>query len=146
MKVFVITKGSYSDYRIETVFSTKEKAEEFLRKAADKEFDGIDSVLDGEYNEIEEYEIDVDYTQNGLSGYEATITRYQKGKTYTRVRLLAIENTSNIDFNIVSEVKSSNSITYIVNVWAEDQQHAAKIASELIAQYKAEQNHPKCLE
>jgi len=139
MKVFIVTKGTYSDYRIETVFSTKEKAEEYLRKSADKEFDG-------EYNEVEEYEIDVDYTQNGLSGYATIITRYQKGETYTRVYLLAIENTSNIDFNIVSEVKSSNSITYIVNIWAEDQQHAAKIASELIAQYKAEQNHPKCLE
>ena len=31
MKVYLVTKGDYSDYRIEAVFSTKEKAEEYVR-------------------------------------------------------------------------------------------------------------------
>ena len=47
MKVFIVTSGSYSDYQIEAVFSTKEKAEEYIQNAC------IDDV-----NDIEEYEMD----------------------------------------------------------------------------------------
>lgn len=46
-KIYIVTSGSYSDYRIERVFSTKEKAEEFL--------DGVDDNY-----ELEEYDIDKD--------------------------------------------------------------------------------------
>lgn len=47
MKVFIVTSGSYSDYRIEAVFSTKEKAQEYIQNAC------VDDV-----NDIEEYEMD----------------------------------------------------------------------------------------
>lgn len=47
---YVVTSGAYSDYRIEGVFSTKEKAEIF-KKYLEK--DGF-----SDYPEIEEYELD----------------------------------------------------------------------------------------
>lgn len=47
MKVFIVTSGSYSDYHIEAVFSTKEKAEEY-----------INNQCDDDVNDIEEYEMD----------------------------------------------------------------------------------------
>ena len=46
-KVYAVNSGSYSDYRINAIFSTKELAEEFMA-----------IIPDSDYNEIEEYEID----------------------------------------------------------------------------------------
>ena len=50
-KVYVVTSGSYSDYRIECVFSTREKAEEYLQ------------YHDDEYR-IEKYAIDEEFVRN----------------------------------------------------------------------------------
>ena len=47
MKAYIVTSGSYSDYQIEAVFSTKEKAEEYIQNTC------TDDV-----NDIEEYEMD----------------------------------------------------------------------------------------
>lgn len=47
MKAYIVTSGSYSDYNIEAVFSTEEKAKEFINNRGDDDF-----------NEIEEYEMD----------------------------------------------------------------------------------------
>ena len=49
MKVYIVTSGEYSDYRINAVFSTKEKAEDYL--AAEPS--------NVETPEIEEYEMDM---------------------------------------------------------------------------------------
>lgn len=46
MKVYVVTRGEYSDYCISAIFSTHEKAEEYM------------GGFPGEFNEIEEYELD----------------------------------------------------------------------------------------
>ena len=48
-KVFIVTSGEYSDYGIDRVFSTEEKAKEWV--------DVITSMYDGNYN-IEQYELD----------------------------------------------------------------------------------------
>ena len=58
-KVYVVTSGSYSDYRIECVFSTREKAEEYLQ------------YHDDEYR-IEEYALDEEFEKKG-SIWEITI-------------------------------------------------------------------------
>ena len=36
MKVYIVTSGDYDDYRIDEVFSTKEKAEEYIECFGDK--------------------------------------------------------------------------------------------------------------
>ena len=48
-KVFIVTSGEYSDYGIDRVFSTEEKAKEWV--------DIITSMYGGNYN-IEQYELD----------------------------------------------------------------------------------------
>ena len=48
-KVFIVTSGEYSDYGIDRVFSTEEKAKEWV--------DVITSMYGGNYN-IEQYELD----------------------------------------------------------------------------------------
>jgi hypothetical protein len=50
MKVFVVTSGIYDDYGMHAIFSTREKAEEYIKKVR---------VFDDEVNEyIREMEID----------------------------------------------------------------------------------------
>ena len=48
-RVFIVTSGEYSDYGIDRVFSTEEKAKEWV--------DVITSMYNGNYN-IEQYELD----------------------------------------------------------------------------------------
>ena len=48
-RVFIVTSGKYSDYGIDRVFSTEEKAKEWV--------DVITSMYGGNYN-IEQYELD----------------------------------------------------------------------------------------
>ena len=48
-KVYIVTSGEYSDYGIDRVFSTEEKAKEWV--------DVITSMYGGNYN-IEQYELD----------------------------------------------------------------------------------------
>ena len=48
-KVYIVTSGEYSDYGIDRVFSTEEKAKEWV--------DIITSMYNGNYN-IEQYELD----------------------------------------------------------------------------------------
>lgn len=49
-KVYVVTTGEYSDYSIEKIFSTREKAQEYIN---------IVSVLGKEdFNDIQEWELD----------------------------------------------------------------------------------------
>jgi len=55
MKVYVVTYGLYSDYGIEAIFSTKEKAEEYLKNAAEIGYEQGYSELN---DDILEYELD----------------------------------------------------------------------------------------
>lgn len=41
-KAYVVTAGEYSDYRIEGIFSSREKAEEYINHSTDKDLNGID--------------------------------------------------------------------------------------------------------
>ena len=56
MKIYVCTAGSYSDYRIEAVFSTKEKADAWLEKRTYTNIEGK-NVVYWDY-QIEEYDLD----------------------------------------------------------------------------------------
>lgn len=46
-KVYVVTAGEYSDYRIKGIFSSREKAEEYINYSTNRDLNGIDEwVLD----------------------------------------------------------------------------------------------------
>lgn len=49
-KVYIVTEGDYSDYRIEACFSTKKKAQEYIENAK--------QVNHNYYPEIEEWDLD----------------------------------------------------------------------------------------
>ena len=50
MTVYVVTSGSYSDYGIETVFSTREAAEAYIAEG--------EKLTYSDYNKIEEWPVD----------------------------------------------------------------------------------------
>jgi hypothetical protein len=124
MKVYVITKGSYSDYRICAVALDKDKAE-ILRKA-----------LSGwEEAEIETYETDQFITEieAGLKIYQCVVndnglSAYERDYDYA----------DDICFNKVNKT-NRRIATYSVYVWAKDEDSALKIAADKIAEYEAKE-------
>lgn len=130
MKVFMVTEGSYSDYSILAVFSTKEKAEE-AREALDLE------------NEIEEYEMDAP---------SAEIIHYRntKEKRYS-VYMDEAGNTSNVykisdignkEIKSTFEVREGDRYTgrnthIYAEVFAQSKEHAIKITNEKRVQFIA---------
>jgi hypothetical protein len=56
-KVYVVTKGSYSDFHVDQIFSSKEKAENYIKLVNNKY-----NVYSHVNSDIEEYELDPDTT------------------------------------------------------------------------------------
>lgn len=113
MKIYAVSNGSYSDYRIEGIYSTKEKAEEAHRLyAAD--------------NDIEEYELDA------MPEHPPGMLRY-----YVKMNAAGNAEAKTKDASLMPKWKWSpygdgESVGF--NVWASDETHAIKIANEIRAQ------------
>lgn len=75
--IYVVTSGSYSDYGIEAMFSTKENADLYI---GDRERDGWDGV------NVEEYELDagMDVVRRGIKDY--TVDMNRAGEVIDEVR------------------------------------------------------------
>lgn len=122
MKIYVVTTGEYSDYGIEAIFSSKEKAQEFSNFFYDKS----DNYTNKEGQvRIEEYELDKIYEfpkgklpfvicmeKNGDSTcYQQTPTDFEEAESlYLRT--------------------SDSEIVLSKNLWAKDKEHAVKITNE----------------
>lgn len=65
MKIYVVTSGCYSDYRIEAMFSTREKAQKYIDAAKFDEYNEINGII--------EYDVDSATTEPpksmNVSGY-----------------------------------------------------------------------------
>lgn len=122
-KIYIVTEGEYSDYSINNVFSTEEKAKEFIAERG---------------GGIEEFELDPDWRNE--------ITNYIKG--YFPFEVIYHYNTN--EYKATKRVWSaygnyknycmpygSAEIKWTIKCIAQDEQHALKIASERIAQIKA---------
>ena len=124
MKVYIITKGEYSEYHICAVSTNKEKAE-LLQKA----FSGNDS-----WNQvhIETYETDKFITEieRGLKVYWCVKNSDSDMISVERECLHLLEDN---DFNVQTNIYGG----YWVYVWAKDEDHARKIAADKIAEYMA---------
>ena len=119
--VYAVSTGTYSDYSVRGIFSTKEKAEQF--KAA---------FYDAEYTDIEEYPLDVG------------ISELDKGKHLYRVRMSrsgtvqAVESSDLFGVGYVQDPVRWFDRTYkgpeepFANfyVWAKSDTGAVKIANE----------------
>jgi hypothetical protein len=64
-KVFVVTSGQYEDYRIVGVFSTEEKAEEFIQTQDDNDYDIEEYGIDELEPDEEMHTWAVDITEKG---------------------------------------------------------------------------------
>lgn len=114
-KFYAVTKGSYSDYHIITITDDKEKAE----KLAQLYSDGWARAY------AEEFE---DCLLIDRPVYNVTV--YNNGSVNAHT-------TEYFDSNNFNKVKHCKDY-YDVYVQAKDQEHAMKIAFDLIGKYKAE--------
>ena len=123
MKVYVVTAGDFSDYHIERVFSTKEKAQEYL-----------DYLGNANNASMEEYILDKE-APRGVFGYrvsfdedgsaEAELTDFNDRFSYYRKDAFQYKKSF------------GNHKYYWFNIEAKDAPHAVKIASERLMQIKA---------
>lgn len=123
-KFYAVTAGDYSDYHIVAITDDKEKAEHIKYL-----YDRGNSYC--ETANIEEYR---DVMQDGLARYSVCI--YSSGSLWVKINFDTLME-SQRDINMV---KKNSCGSYFVDVKAKDKDHAIKIASDLIAQYKAQEN------
>ena len=136
-KVFVVTAGSYSDYHIVGVFSTKKLAEEYRHKL------GADDV--------EEFELDGFAKSLYSKGYTRYLVQFhgniasvcERRSTYDLYRL---------DKKHIATNRNRKSGDLTVELFAKDEKHAVKIASEIRSQIIASgvveqffKDHPKAI-
>jgi len=128
MKIYILTSGSYSDYRIEGVFTDKSIAESMTKNFYDAEVEEFDSDPIN-LNTLEAFKewnfFFVSFDDNGeiFQSY----LNYPGFNDYHR----------NFRFCTHGAVKNGNKITvHDLSVWAKDQEHAIKIAAEKFAQFK----------
>ena len=122
MKIYVITKGSYSDYHICAVSANQKNAEK------------LQKIFSGKWNQaiIEEYEADQYLTEaeSGMELYKCIMG--QDG--VVDMCVIDLDYMYDCDFKV--RYLASR---YIVYVWAKDSEHAKKIAADKIAEFKAMQ-------
>jgi hypothetical protein len=134
-KVYIVSEGEYSDYHINGVYSTKEKAE-FAHKLF-----GIGEDWDGKPVEIEEWELDA-------------LPNHPPGMFWYEVRMNEngnVEKVHTADATDANEKWTDEWRPYgdkrsvLFSQWAKDETHAIKIANEkrvqLIASGEWTTNH-----
>lgn len=126
MKVFIVTSGSYSDYHIEAVFSTNEKAEEYINNRCD---DGV--------NGIEEYEMD-EPCERKTSIYWCSVD--------TKTNKITVESRCDCEIGIYKEEKDtlhcsrnlfSNALEVLFYIETDTMDKARKITAERWQQVRA---------
>lgn len=121
MKVYIVTQGDYSEYHIERVFSTRDKAQEYLDHIGNNDCD------------IEEYNIDEE-TPRGVFAYRVEISDNDKPATVSLMAFTTYPNCRKDAFGIGQGMFA----TYTwFNIEAKDAPQAIKIASERLMQIKA---------
>jgi len=129
-KIYIVTKGTYSDYSIVSVFSTKEKAEKFMEAFPDdREYGG--------YNWIETYKLDPGEPQLLNNGYSVwMIHMYHNGETPL---IKKIDNPNSWDYKNINNLSiyrpcfntQKYKAKYLeIRVLAKDEKHAIKIVNE----------------
>lgn len=110
--VYVVTRGSYSDYGIVGIYSTRELAQAFMNASKPVNYD--------DYNDIEEYELDQfkSKIEQGLICYWTVMQRDGSNATAKRWHV----------HNDFRYYPPSNQFSG--TVWAKDEEHAIKIANE----------------
>ncbi len=121
-KIFIIEQGSYSDYRVVGIFSTREKAEVVLNYMKSHEKSYSDEA------EIDEREIDpsIDAINQGLVHYVVTMNL----ETGDVIHIESISDPIIEQEDCVWDRLPSLVARYHGHCWAEDEKHAIKIINE----------------
>ena len=122
MTVFVVTSGDYSDYQIRAMFTTKERAETYIK-----------AINLREANDIEEWELDrySDDIDCGRSPFRVFMAKNG-----------AVRRADKTDYDVDKTCKlvcyfprTPDSVVELeCTCWAKDEEHAIKIANEKRAQ------------
>lgn len=121
MKIYAISSGSYSDYSVDAVFSTREKAEAYM------------AAVHHDWNDVEEYELDppeAEQLREGLKPWSVDIQRdgtvwhaHEKPAEFWGIRsahvLIKVGHKDGLDIFALR-----------VSCMARDKTHAVKIANE----------------
>lgn len=118
-KIFIVTSGEYSDYKIMGVFDSKEKAELYIESF---------------HGRIEEYNLNPynEQLKNGFKSFQVHMNI--KGSTE---KYGVNCGNGNHDDNWFADNYENNEIHLVANMWANDEKHAIKIANERRVQYIA---------
>lgn len=130
MTIYALTQGSYSDYHIVALYSTKELVEEAQALCPDSRF--------------EEYELD-----------SLIIPEHPPGHTAWQVQIITKTNEIQCSYQLdpfgftpkeeyyeyPGKLSHMFDHVYIVNCWARDEEHAEKIALDKFYQWKWEKEN-----
>jgi hypothetical protein len=125
-KVFLVTRGDYSDYRVCAVFSDEKLAQKYI--------DSFNLTYD-EFK-IEDYELDI-YQNELRENYKPFFLRMTKEGNCTEIRIQK-ESYSFEDGKI--DIGFDKDKNMYISIFAKDEKHAIKIANEKRAQLIAENN------
>jgi len=128
-KVYIVTSGCYSDYRIEGVFSTEEKAQEYIDGIANhidkvtKEED-VGSCYQNLDFEIAPAELDLfeTFRANSCRRYQVSINKNGDCR-------VSEDYDKSVMICTATHHRELNGLC--IECWATDKQHAAKIANEI---------------
>lgn len=126
-KIYAVNSGAYSDYRVVALFSTPERAQEFMA-----------AVPDSDYNEIEEFELDPNTADLIRRGYSIwTVHMLRNGDTERVARndpeVYAVTNVGHrIWRRTQAPAYVGKGIPDILTstVWAKSETQAVKIVNE----------------
>jgi hypothetical protein len=120
-KVYAATSGSYSDYGIVAIFSTKEAAQLFMERHPNQWND---------WNDIEEYDLDPGVLQM-RKGYSHWMVQMEEdGSTISAEASGRYNLEAAPDKALRAESAGRRARWFNWYGWAKDQQHALKIANE----------------
>lgn len=130
-KVYVLTKGCYSDYSIVGIFSTKEKLEEYKKY-----------IPNNDYNDIEEYEINPNkpsLIKRGYSYWQVFMLKDGHVEKVSRIDNYYKDNNSYVwKRSKAPAYANTNTPDVLVSgCWARNEKHAIKITNEKRALYIA---------
>ena len=125
--IYAVSSGSYSDYRVDALFSSRKLAEEFMTL-----------IKDNDYNDIEEYQLDPPAADLIKRGYAVWRIHMLKDGTTERVERMVNDkyDVTNIGHAIWERTKASaykdKGIPDILtsSVWAKTEKQAVKIVNE----------------
>lgn len=129
--IYIVTSGDYSDYRINSVFDTRDKAEKFIEHIREKV-----SEYDAKYCTVEEWELNKFYSEieRGLRCFSVHYPDIENGDSFIAEEEKPRDGNERHWQSILVNRTDTN---YMVYVWAKDKQLALKIANEKRVQYLA---------